>query len=1016
MRKKLLLIALFAPFGLLATKAQTQIVNGDMELWDNVGANTEEPQQWNSFMTANCTLGGFICGIAQNKQVQRSTEVRPGSTGTYSARIWSRDAGLAIANGNLTTGKINMGSSTANNPSNFNFTDRSNAAFRTALTARPDSIVFWAKYQPNNNSTTLTARMKAAIHDDYNYRDPEDAAASSHVVGSAELNYTRTHDGTNYVWKRFSVPFNYSGPATTPAYILITFTSCSTPGGGAGNDQVWIDDVELKYVPVTTTVTTVSPVSYNVTATAGAAISIPFTKTGNFNVGNVFTAQLSDASGSFASPVTLGTLTSSSAGTINGTIPAGTASGTGYRVRVIASSPYQTANPNTDDISINLVSSSIAPTAAQTIAAGTNGTALTVTESTAADSRVWKFATAPGGPYSNITPAATGTSYTPNFANAGTYYVVCESTIGGLALVSNEVTVNVVKNQIAPAGTQSILVSVAGTPLTVTETPAGTDREWLVSNTAGGPYTSFGTPETGNTYTPLFNTAGTYYVVCRSTISGVTVTSNEVVISVGTVNLTTGTIAGSPFEFSASAPDATISVPYTTSNTFAAGNTFTAQLSDASGSFASPTAIGSVSATTDGTISATIPAATAAGTGYLIRVVASNPVVLGSDNGTALTVDQFHNDVTPAAAQTFVYTATGTQLSVAESQTSSREWRIATVAGGPYTAITPAQTGSTYIPSVSAPGTYYIVCASTNQYDDEVLSNEVRINAENGNTLATSAITGSPFYVSPSAANNFNVTFTSNVVYNAGNVFTAQLSNASGSFVAPVTLGSITAQTPGTIAATLPNVIQDGTGYRIRVVSSSPAIEGTDNGANLSVINFAVQVTPADSQAVQTGEAINALTLQSTHPGASVEWTYRTSILSPYSAFTPLATGTQFNRSFADENTYMVRASAVNSWGDTLHTQDVVIEVNDQSNAGITENEAGIVNVFRGNDQWMLDISHSTFQSPQIRLTNMSGQTVYTQTLQGKTIHTLSLSLASGVYTYHISENGKSAIGKIIVY
>ena len=70
-----------------------------------------------------------------------------------------------------------------------------------------------------------------------------------------------------------------------------------------------------------------------------------------------------------------------------------------------------------------------------------------------------------------------------------------------------------------------------------------------------------------------------------------------------------------------------------------AGNTFTAQLSDASGSFAGATNIGSVTATTSGTIAATIPSGTTAGTGYRIRVVSDLPATTGDDNGTDLTVN-----------------------------------------------------------------------------------------------------------------------------------------------------------------------------------------------------------------------------------------------------------------------------------------------------------------------------------------------------------------------------------------
>jgi hypothetical protein len=79
-------------------------------------------------------------------------------------------------------------------------------------------------------------------------------------------------------------------------------------------------------------------------------------------------------------------------------------------------------------------------------------------------------------------------------------------------------------------------------------------------------------------------------------------------------------------------------VPYTVSGSFNPGNVFTAQLSDASGSFTIPSNIGSIISTSSGTISSVIPGNTIQSVGYRIRVISSNPSVTGSDNGSNIII------------------------------------------------------------------------------------------------------------------------------------------------------------------------------------------------------------------------------------------------------------------------------------------------------------------------------------------------------------------------------------------
>lgn len=247
--KKQLLSILFIGTA-LSSWSQVQIANSNFEAWETV-ASGEEPTNWNSFLSA----GGSLSWAATD-QCESSTDVRPGTTGTKSLRIFSNSVLGVIANGNCTVGKINMGNASPSNASNYNSSIIADANFSEAVDVQPDSVVFWAKFTPASGNTTDSARIATIIHDNYEFRDPSDANSLPHIVGTAIRNFAKT-DGN---WVRMAVPFTYSGPASTPVFILLTFATNKTPGGGTDNDILQIDDMELIYNQLSVEEGSASPV------------------------------------------------------------------------------------------------------------------------------------------------------------------------------------------------------------------------------------------------------------------------------------------------------------------------------------------------------------------------------------------------------------------------------------------------------------------------------------------------------------------------------------------------------------------------------------------------------------------------------------------------------------------------------------------------------------------------------------------------------------------------------------
>lgn len=230
-----------------------QVENGDFETWTYDGENL--PNHWNSFQTADGTWAslGFS---SSNRQVKRSTDRRPGSRGSYSCSIWSRKITSVVAQGNITTGRIHAGSTSASSSGNYNYTDRDGSTSRKVnnqtitnpcsmrFDGRPDSLVYWVKFVPiKENNADYTASVSAYLHDDSDFKTRADGTTGDGtLIGSAVKEFL----GTNGKWVRHAVKFSYR-ESSLPAYLLLNVSTNKKPGGGATGDYLYIDDIEMIY-------------------------------------------------------------------------------------------------------------------------------------------------------------------------------------------------------------------------------------------------------------------------------------------------------------------------------------------------------------------------------------------------------------------------------------------------------------------------------------------------------------------------------------------------------------------------------------------------------------------------------------------------------------------------------------------------------------------------------------------------------------------------------------------------
>jgi hypothetical protein len=107
------------------------------------------------------------------------------------------------------------------------------------------------------------------------------------------------------------------------------------------------------------------------------------------------------------------------------------------------------------------------------------------------------------------------------------------------------------------------------------------------------------------------------------------------------------------------------------------------------------------------------------------------------------------------------------------------------------------------------------------------------------NTITTGTVSNSPFCVSANGTATGTVAFTSVGTFSS-NTYSVELSNSSGVFSGTMIGSSLSDLNSGTINVTIPANTPTGAGYRMRVISNSPATTGAQSAA------FTVNLGPAN--------------------------------------------------------------------------------------------------------------------------------------------------------------------------
>jgi len=296
-------------------------------------------------------------------------------------------------------------------------------------------------------------------------------------------------------------------------------------------------------------------------------------------------------------------------------------------------------------------------------------------------------------------------------------------------------------------------------------------------------------------------------------------------------------------------------VSFNTTGTFGANNTFSVQLSDATGSFANPTVIGSGGGTP---IACVMPATTPSGN-YRIRVVASNPAGTVSNEQpiSVANLSGLSCSVSPVpvpAGQTTTFTVGGNGLPAGSYNITFTPGN-----GDPNQNLTNQTLPATLTHTYNADGQYTAQIRVVHTPSGCVKTCNVTV------FVGQQALTLTALQpTAVCAGETFTATYQgTNITFGTDNLFILEITDGGGNVVSRCTTTSTAAQ--GTLSCAVPASLAGGS-YTVRLVSTNPPFQsGTQPLTVLSkpVADFTASDTilnlPAENVVIFTNNSTGAV-------------------------------------------------------------------------------------------------------------------------------------------------------------
>lgn len=213
-----------------------QFTDPGFENWESENVPGHE---WHSFDSATGTYSW-----ASDNSPKPFQEKNNPKEGTKSLGIFSTEVLKKKANGNLTTGVINMGSTNPASNNNYNITKRNVAKQYLEFEGTPDAVSFDARFTSGGSAN---GRGRFILHGDVDYRDPELKDKGGNLIQTGLIGEAVILVPATTNWVHYQSDFSYKTTTKpTKQYLLASLTT-NPIAGGSVNDYLYVDNIQFIY-------------------------------------------------------------------------------------------------------------------------------------------------------------------------------------------------------------------------------------------------------------------------------------------------------------------------------------------------------------------------------------------------------------------------------------------------------------------------------------------------------------------------------------------------------------------------------------------------------------------------------------------------------------------------------------------------------------------------------------------------------------------------------------------------